>query len=222
MGYVAFEVCTIDMNGNQKRGAKATCGQCGATHKERANSSQGVGDDDAQVERRVARRFQSAGWQIGKRPSLNRCPDCVAKMEQKMKELDVVKDSKVVQMTTTSVKALDAPDPFRPMTRDDRRIIHNKVDEVYVSEAVGYSAGWSDQRVSSDLGVPKMWVSKIRDESFGPDLDEAVTQTIKEAREVLEEMRAMGLTLQPIIKQLEDLSAKADRIETALMQITKE
>lgn len=58
-------------------------------------------------------------------------------------------------------------DPPREMSRDDRRIIFAKIDEIYVGN--GYQAPWTDTAVAKDLGVPAAWVAKVRDEMFGPE-----------------------------------------------------
>ena len=65
-----------------------------------------------------------------------------------------------------------AAEPPRQMQREDRRIIISKLDEVYIDESVGYSGDWSDERVAEDLGVPRAWVSTIREENFGPEVSE--------------------------------------------------
>lgn len=56
-------------------------------------------------------------------------------------------------------------------TRDDRRLIFAKLEEVYLDESRGYDNGWTDHRVSTDLGVPRAWVELIRNENFGPTKD---------------------------------------------------
>ena len=91
-----------------------------------------------------------------------------------------------------------AIEAHRSMTRDERRIIFQKIDDVYVGEKVGYSAGWSDARIATDLGVPRVWVSKIRDENFGPDIDEQSTKLVAEAREILAEIKSVGLSAEPV------------------------
>ena len=73
--------------------------------------------------------------------------------------------------TVVPMKA-DAP---RTMSRDDRRIIFGKLETCWSDEKKTYDQGWTDERVAKDLGVPRAWVSTVRDENFGPvanvDLD---------------------------------------------------
>ena len=54
------------------------------------------------------------------------------------------------------------------MTRDERRIIFEKINEIYVGEKVGYSDSWDDEKVAKDLGVPRAWVSAIREDMIWP------------------------------------------------------
>lgn len=60
--------------------------------------------------------------------------------------------------------------PPRTMTRDDRRLVLVKLEEVYVSETVGYSAGWTDESVAKELACPRAWVATLREENFGPEI----------------------------------------------------
>jgi len=54
----------------------------------------------------------------------------------------------------------------RDMTRDDRRIVFDKINGVY--DGGHYIAPWTDAAVAKDLGVPRDWVAKVREEFFGP------------------------------------------------------
>ncbi len=49
-------------------------------------------------------------------------------------------------------------EPPAELTRENRRIILAKLEEVYVDEKTGYSPGWTDAKLALDLGVPRAWV----------------------------------------------------------------
>ena len=224
MGYVAFEICQVPVGGQQKRGAKAKCGHCEKTESIHINTSKSHGDDDEQVERNVIHKFEKLGWKIGKTATQHRCPGCYAALKAAAKRRNNG-DNKVVPINPvdsepTVVVVESAPAAKRP-TRDDRRIIHNRIDENYVSEAIGYAAGWSDKRVAEDLGVPIVWVAEIRDENFGPNIDEASQQTISEAKALIEELKAAHYTADPIVTLLVKLEERAARIEKALLAIAE-
>ena len=82
------------------------------------------------------------------------------------------------------------PDKPRQLTKEDRRIIFSKLNEVYVDERTGYSASWTDGSVATNLGVPTEWVKQIRDENFGPlAINPEVLALINECRQIREEVR---------------------------------
>lgn len=55
-----------------------------------------------------------------------------------------------------------------------------------------------DGKVANDLGVPRAWVTGIRDEMFGPEgSNEQIRATIAEATAVLEEIKALAKTIEP-------------------------
>lgn len=179
---------------------RLTCGSCGVT----ANiGSQSFGERLACD--LVPKKFGERGWVVGKRPTDDRCPSCVAKSEQRkraMSKLRVIDDKK------------PTAEPPREMSRDERRLIFAKLDEVYLDERRGYDNGWSDKRVADDLGVPRAWVAKIRDENFGSEnSNDETRQLLEEARSVV---AAARLEMEALNKKheatIEALLSRVDRI----------
>ena len=84
----------------------------------------------------------------------------------------------------------------KEMSKADRRIIFNKIEDVYLEEATGYKSDWNDQKVADDLGVSVDWVSSIREENFGPAGNQAA---------VLAETREMGVKITASIAELKAL-----------------
>lgn len=108
--------------------------------------------------------------------------------------------------------------PAREMTREDRRLIFEKLNEVYVDDKVGYGDGWSDEKVASDLGVPRGWVKLIRDENFGEEITSEITRKkVEEAHALLDKIKA----LQPAIDDARKLLGLADKMAQELAQIAK-
>ena len=64
---------------------------------------------------------------------------------------------------TTAAKKAEPPPQMKP---EDRRIVAEKIGDVYVD--TGYIAPWTDDLVARDLGVPRAWVAEVRDFMFGP------------------------------------------------------
>lgn len=82
-------------------------------------------------------------------------------------------------------------DTPRTMSRDDRRIIFGKLETCWSDAKKTYDDGWTDERVVKDLGVPRAWVSTVRDENFGP----IVTIDVEALKTEIEGLKGL-LTLQ--------------------------
>jgi hypothetical protein len=235
MSYTLFELCAVHVNGEQsKRGARIECGYCATKAEIMVNSMRrGVGYDDDHAEQHVASKFRRLGWLVGKHVPQHRCPTCydaIKLQEQKLKDSKIVNlqkpeksspplaSSTALQSTMSDkISASGAQQP-RSMQRDEKRIIFEKLNEHYVSETTGYEAGWSDAKVATDLGVPRAYVAEVREEFFGPDIDERITQTLFEARSLLNEYKTLSET---ITRQAAELNAKAAAIEKKLSEIKK-
>ncbi len=186
----------------------ACCSKCGHTQKISANNHAGSIPPEAS-----ANRFRHDGWFISNREGRDLCPNCF----RSKKHIKVVKETNVVELA--AIKA----DPPRQMTKEDRRLIFAKIDEVYLDESKGYSTGWSDKNVASDLGVPQAWVKTIREENFGSEgANEDVKALIAEAREIERCIREIGDGLTKSIKTAQDGSNDLQsKIADILSRITK-
>jgi hypothetical protein len=98
--------------------------------------------------------FQNKGWVVGNGPRKDFCPHHVSPAKRK--------GSTVM----ANIPASSIADKPREMTREDRRIINDKLDSVYAKDA--YKAPWTDTAVAKDLGVPRDWVAQVREQFFGP------------------------------------------------------
>ena len=196
-----FEMCATVVPGAPKMGAyRIVCAKCRAQDKVSSNRHL---PPDA-----VSRMFRVRGWSVSDRNRHHHlCPECVSG----------VKKPRIVQMSVAkpappAKKVADAPPS---MTRDDRRIIFAKLNEVYVDEKVGYSQSWSDQRVANDLSVPRAWVTEIREENFGPDgASEEVRGVVAQARALVEETRKHIDDIERTRQAIDDLSKRIAVIET--------
>ncbi|CDN52519.1 Hypothetical protein RG1141_CH01540 [Neorhizobium galegae bv. officinalis bv. officinalis str. HAMBI 1141] len=104
----------------------------------------------------ITEHFRGMNWIVGSSPRKDLCPAC-AKRRKPRKE-------KSMDQTVKATRPV--AEPPRECTREDRRIIMEKLDEVYGKDA--YKAPWTDNAVAKDLGVPRDWVLKLREEFFGP------------------------------------------------------
>lgn len=177
----------------------------------------------------VPQTFARRGWTVGKTPDRDICPACtragrpshvptgaVPMANPNPSPLRAVPSGMSPASTPDKVKA----EPPREMTRDERRIINAKLDEVYVDEAHGYSIGWNDDRVAADLGIARAWVAKMRDENFGPDHNIEVTKARGEVDRLTLEMGAASEQIEEAMKLAGSLLTKADALRADLARLT--
>jgi hypothetical protein len=128
-----------------------------------------------------------------------------------------------MMMTT----AADAPPE---MTREYRRTIFAKLQDVYLDEARGYQSPWTDQAVAKDLGCPLAWIATVRDENFGPASDNSeiramldrVTKAAIEGRAFLDDVKKLRLETTDVVAKVNDLVRRATEVGKTLegLQIT--
>lgn len=123
----SFAKATIEINGGRRIPAVIVCcSNCGHTQKISANNRSGSIPPEA-----AANRFRHDGWFISNKEGKDLCPKCV----HPKKYIKLVKESNVVELSAIK------EEPPRLMTKEDRRLIFAKIDEVYLDESKGYSSG---------------------------------------------------------------------------------
>ena len=196
----AFEFAKVRQGGKAISALRITCSRCGRQDEFIQTSERRLPNLAA------AQKFRNIGWSVGSVARKDVCPDCQQRKEP-MKAEDV--------KPAAPLRA----EPPREMGKDDRRIVFAKIDEVYVGEEKGYDTGWSDERVSADLGVPRAWVTAIREEFFGPaanvgELEEVIRQIDEKAKEG-EQIAAQVQRLQHKANEIADALALIDRTSKA-------
>lgn len=215
-----------------------TCHKCGetATFVHRNNTKRMAPDG-------VTQWFRNHGWLVGHRPNGDQCPTCITagkrrhlKLVPQEEEMQPVNKSPLKATTMLTPMTLQASaDPPRIMTRDDRRIINDKLDGIYADGS--YSFPWTDAKVARDLGVPQAWVAEVRDAFFGPAgsnpeieafLDKLepmmvaakgyVTQAAKQARDNEDRITAA----QALVRAVGDLTARIGELEQLAAKLRKE
>lgn len=121
-------------------------------------------------------RLKKRGWYVGETCDLDVCPACLLRAAE---QVNHPKPEIVMPSITAKPNVYMPPSPaeVKPavMSRADRRVVFSKLEEVYTDESTGYTKGWGDQKVATDLGVPRAWVSTVREENFGPDKSEDIS-----------------------------------------------
>lgn len=223
-----FDPCSIMFQHQNLRAQKITCGKCSGIEKVHVNSAAfGGGDDEGKFKQLVTRKFTAMGWRVGDVQRKHRCPACIKEeiANKPFAKLEAIKQPEVTVPTPAPAKSNGhhpgtslVAEPPPEMTRDDRRVIFAKLNEVYDNERTGYSADWTDKRVAADLGVPLVWVTKMREENCGPegsnvhlreDIDRARVAII-EANRFLGELAAAQADVTKIAKVMADLVRRVD------------
>jgi len=158
----------------------------------------------------VPRKFRERAWYIGKKAGADVCPSCQKERRPHRPQVQLVSD-------TTAMPPQLVAEPPREMSRDERRLIFSKLHEVYIDETRGYDNGWSDKKVSRDLGVPRAWVEKIREENFGSDnSNEEARQLVADARTAVDEFRNLASKMREAADAAQERSATIEKRIAAL------
>lgn len=206
-----FDYAQVVIDGRPLRGFRIVCAKCGKSAVQRSGSVKGRLDTDGRKKefRQAQRKFRDLGWSIGKRRQDNKCPDCInilLDLQNNVNKGSLLMSSSVINLP-------------RQMGREDRRIVFEKLNDVYVDEKTGYSAGWTDSQVAKDLNVPMAWVVQIRDENFGPSgSNQEIDKQLKEALETANKLREESFKC---IEHSGKLVRHAEVIEARLAEIEK-
>ncbi len=174
-----FERSAITAEGGHPIPARAIrCAKCGAVEKITTNKSRCLPDAA------LANFFRNKGWIVGRKPSEDICPSC--QRAERKTPVPVLPAPATPVVESNVVEFGIRAEPPEQATKEDRRVIFAKLNDVYIDEAKGYDSDWSDQKVADDLGVPVAWVRSIREENFGSNPgNERMTSAVVRAEEIL-------------------------------------
>jgi hypothetical protein len=222
-----FQPTTVEYGDRKVRDLSLICGKCGNVGKVPMNSfAHGmIGDDDKRTDQLAMRKFSQLGWVIGKQATRHRCPQCEAATKPLAAALVPLKKKEEASMPASNGSASHEPphvEPPQQMTRDDKRVIFAKLQDVYINEVSGYSAQWTDKRVAEDLGVPLAWVSSIREENFGPDHNGEFIEQLAYARAVVEDVKQLHRDLEQLrMRHQGEIDALVARVKPMLVVMEK-
>ena len=224
MSQRVFSHSRIVEDGRPFSSSVIACHKCGdtATFVHRNNAKRMAPDG-------VTQYFRNHGWIVGNRPNGDLCPMCIT--AGKRRHLQLVPGPKEEEMKIE----LPVAEPPRHMSRDDRRIINEKLDGIYADEA--YVFPWNDAKVARDLGVPQAWVSEVRDAFFGPagsnpEIDAFLEKLepmkveaegyVREAKALSEQVNAKLLAAQKLVQATSNLTARVVELEQLAAKLRKE
>jgi hypothetical protein len=204
-----FKRVSVEAGDKFRPGYRVNCSKCG-TAGEVVCSTQGGGLPPEMLRK----KFTEKGWAIADNPLRDTCPKCLSAAKDQPKQ-----DERPKVVPIAFAKAAEKP---QEMTREDRRIIFAKLNEVYLDEMRGYEKGWSDSRVADELGTPLAWVREIREENFGAEgLSEDARKAMAQAEEFAKALDALETRAKAFFKELDEMRARFGPIERSVRDVRK-
>ena len=220
---------------------RIVCGCCEAAGYVPATAALRQGEPAAAIA-----AFGAHGWQVGATPAEDRCPACSRRSSSDRKQTTKGAGTMAAGPRKTTAKAATAKttanaesptvseaqtlqaDLPPQMGRDDRRIIMEKLDDVYGDNA--YGGSWTDTTVARDLNVPRAWVSEVREAFFGPEGSNPLLDRYGQEREEFERLHAGFMAARKrhceahdqLVKMAMDISKKADEINRLGKRVERE
>lgn len=196
------------IGGKPVRTHRVTCGACQAT-----DALHGMDMGAAEAARQIPRKFERRGWHIAQRASYDRCPACVAGLAAERRN----RRTKAMPGNIPAPKPEAAP-PREPTPAEMRRVL-DAIEQHYPTPGRGYAGAMRDEALAASLGVPRVWVTRVRVQFFGPESDvdlkriEAEVAGIQTAHKALEdtvmaETDKIGRQLESVVQQLDGVRAQ--------------
>lgn len=197
----AFPFDNIEREGQRFSAMRIECSKCGGTSHFVQTGNKRRPPEAAQ------QYFRNHGWIVGNGPRADVCPSCQPRKKPELKVVEAAEKPKA--------------DPPREMTRVDRRIINDKLDEVYGEDK--YVSPWTDAAVARDLGVPRVWVEQVREEFFGPaGSNEEFDEFLEKAAPIIAETKNLFRAAQSQLEQARAIEAKIADLEKLAKRVERE
>ncbi|HEV2673272.1 MAG TPA: hypothetical protein VGV37_01940 [Aliidongia sp.] len=138
----AYRITTLKSEGGAiERRFAALCGAC--------NESTMLPERDLTIPPiAVRQKFGRIGWIVAERNARhNRCPNCQGTKRDK----------------TTMAAPLKPVQPTGP-TIAQMFQVGSQLDDHFDEKAGRYEAGWTDERISTELNIPRAFVAQVREE----------------------------------------------------------
>ena len=195
-----FQRTTIQhQNSRMQFAYQMLCSKCGAVEK--------IPFAGAVAPEFVSEKFRQKGWTVATHEGGDVCPKCATR--RKPRKAEAAETSNVVELASHAIVA----EPPREMSREDRRIVFAKINEVYLDENKGYDPPWTDAKVAADLGVPRDWVRVVREENFGAEAGNSeIDDVLAEARKCLESAKDNLCASQEAALRMKEQYEKASTI----------
>lgn len=210
-----FERCSTMHGGNRVQGIEMRCGRCRTTQRKPIGSQKSfIRPGSSEEFQRLSNIFIRDEWIVGDRPQDDRCPACV-KIDRKFdRDEKHPRPQKEKPMAHSPAPVMRAEEP-KPMSRDDGRIIFGKIEDVYDTNRQAYRSPWTDQKVATDLGIPRAWVENVRKQFFGPEgANPDITEALSQAQALLDEQKKLAERINSAKTVWGSLQAEAQGLNT--------
>ncbi|MBN9243963.1 MAG: hypothetical protein J0I98_14320 [Mesorhizobium sp.] len=197
-----FPLVHVEREGRSVQAMRIECGRCHVgAHYLIAN---GAGFSSTLAHK----YFRNHGWEIGKTARADVCPDCLGRSSEKVESME---------------GKPAAAEPPREMSREDRRIIFAKIDELYLSDKTGYSPPWTDSAVARDLGVPRTWVSQVREDLFGPEGSNAeFDDFLERAAPIIADLKNLHRSCTAQLEEARKIAERVEPLERMVKRLDRE
>lgn len=104
--------------------------------------------------------------------------------------------------------------------RADRRKIMDALEENYNVDANRYSGTLNDQAIAEKLGVPRAWVTEIREQFFGDEDNEVIEEAVIQLEALTSKISTIediilkaSDTLDGLTKQIQDIGRQVEKVK---------
>lgn len=138
-------------------------------------------------------------------------------------DLDAFHERHKHKLKTQENEPVNQPEkPVTTPTREQRRAIYMKLDEVYDTLRGRYVDDWTDHKVSQALDMPRKWIADVRDDVFGPSGEnDAMDDMVKELHQYREELKADGQACLEAAAKAEQTMKKVTELESRMADLRK-
>lgn len=226
--YDPFEQTVVRHEGFVRKGWRVMCRYCDQEYVMEPNTKKNPAPT---LLHKMAR---NAGWETGKKLTDSTCPNCLKKQaaikaeKREAKRAEKEENEKLMQQKPNGGLGLEVQQPREPSRQDVRKIVSELED--HFDEVSGkYRGGTTDATIAADLAVPRAWVTKTREEWFGPlkgneDLDNVRAdlaafkgEFLRLENNILKQVEDMMTSLDNGKKKLTDIEDRLLRTEKAVM-----
>lgn len=122
----------------------------------------------------MCEKARTEGWEASIHSAASViCPDCIAKREARRKgespgkkaALHIVRAQPIIEKGSTVVAMTN--NPVRTPSVEERRLMRDALISFFNEEAGNYTSGYSDEKIATEINVPRKWVTEMREAFFG-------------------------------------------------------